>query len=147
MNIGDILITSCKLGKKIVMGYWSHIDNYDYKVDNDDAASEKLKNAINAFNQVLAESFYIDTAHNAAHFITNGFVIHEKDGVQYLEIKGKCVTKHGDPVNVSSGKIPYEEAGKTINGLIWDKLQDARLALFEFMFSPKPVQKEIEHKE
>ena len=143
MNIGEITITSCKIGKKIVMGYWSHIDNYDYEVENDDAPSEKVKNAINAFNRVLAASFYVENTNDAAHFITNGFVVHEKDGVQYLEIKGKCVTKDGDPVSVSSGKIAYEEAGETMNELIADKLMDARLALFDFMFAEKSVQKKL----
>lgn len=147
MNIEQITITSCKISKKIIMGYYSHEDGYDYEVENDDAPSEKVKNAINAFNRILADYFYIEKTNDAAHFITNGFVVHEKDGIHYLEIKGKCVVKSGDPVSVSSGKIPYEEAGETINGLVWDKLQDARISLFDFMFAEKPVQKEIDHKD
>jgi hypothetical protein len=143
MEMEDMTILSCKIGKKIVMGYSSYLDGYGHILENDETPSEKLKNAINAFNRLLADCFYVEKSNDAAHFITNGFVVHEKKGVFYLEIKGKCVTRNDDIVTVSSGKIPYEEGGETINGAICDKLQDARLALYNFMFAPKPEQGEL----
>lgn len=146
MRLDQITILSAKFGKKVVMGYYSLLDNKNHSIENEEIPHPDLKKALTAFNKELASAFYIDDK-DSDHFITNGFIIHEKNGDFSLEIKGKVSTNYDDVKSVSSGKILYEDGGEVINELISDKLMELRIELFDYMFNNKNAQGKLDFKE
>jgi hypothetical protein len=130
----QISILGCKVGKKIVMDYYSIPEGKNYSVENDETPHPNLMKALHAFNRELAEEHYIEDVEGISNFMTNGFSINEKEGEYSLILSGKLVTAHEDTISVSSGKIPYNANGDIMNNVIEEKLLDLRECLFQYMF-------------
>ena len=136
MQRDEIIILSGKIGKTIEMSYFHKQESKNYSVEDDEAPHPDLKKSFEALKEHLALAHYAE-GEDQDHFIPNGFTVHEKDGIYSLEVKGKLVTYHDDTINVTSGKIPYEEHGKIVDEDIGSKLADIRWELYDYMFGGK----------
>lgn len=143
----EISILSCKLGRIITMGYHNIAEDKNYKIENDEVPHPDLKEALTDLNTDLANALYVYDNDDVRHFVPNGFVVHENKGGFSLEIKGKCNTTEDCLVNVSSGRIMYEEGGEVINKELKAKLEHVRIELFKYMFEDKGSQQKIPFEE
>lgn len=147
MKMNQITILSCKMGRIITMGYHHIAEDKNYKIENDEVPHPDLKNALTDFAQDMANALYAYEDDDIGHFVPNEMIVHENKGGFSLEIKGKCNTTEDCLVNVSSGRIMYEEGGEVINKTLKTKLEHLRVELFKYMFEDKNSQQKIPFEE
>ena len=94
------------------------------------------------FRKDISEALGIE---NKERFVIVGFVLSEKKGVFLIEIKAKLTTIHGETVNVSSGKMEYEES--MMEDDLYEHLIVAREEMFKYMFEDKNAQQKLDFKE
>ena len=142
MEKNNVHITGCKIGKAVSVDYTNHLDSRNYNVTDDEIPHPDMRKALLDLQEDLASAYWAMSGVVTDNFVPTGFTVTEKDGEFSITISGKMETKHGDTVNVSSGKISLDDDPD-----LSVKLETLRNELYDYLFKGKSAQTKIEFKD
>lgn len=137
MKKENISILRCTFSKKrITAEYHNHLDDLNYRVENEELPHPDLNVAVEPLGLDLADALHIK-GNERDKFKCLGFTIDEGDGVITIALRGTVTNKHGYITPAFSGKIPFESE-KLIA-----KVDLVREELFAYFFEGKQSQQTI----